>query len=402
MSWSTEVKNYLKNAKELIKNKEFSESLKVCKFIIDKEKDNYLAWVFTGLAACELGSKEQSLAAFQRAIQISPEQPTAWQGLAQLHEKNSMFNELTSVYGELRQLFKSDINKYYDFSIKYSNCLTIQSKIFEAISVYHSLLQTSNLDESKIVFLCEKLIHLLSDAQNLTSTKTTKISDIYFDVIQCAKVNNLKLNKDILIKVNEKALISLVNEDDNDWKRIESICYQILDEIDPKNEKAIEILLQIYAELSFANYSSIQTEKIEQLLTKIDNEKSPLAYFKLFFDAKKLLVNNFNIPQQNINDLKVIIDKSRDQNKEGTILFVYLQNLYSFYTCDHSKCVETSNNGLKLIPQLIIKEMNQFYEGAFLFNEGYSFYLQNEFNRAIEIFNKVLINYFKIEFLNQN
>ena len=37
--------------------------------------------VFTGAAAQELGSKEQSLAAFQRAIQISPNQAPAWQVL---------------------------------------------------------------------------------------------------------------------------------------------------------------------------------------------------------------------------------------------------------------------------------------------------------------------------------
>ena len=42
---SSDVKNLLKSAKEAIKNKEFKEALKVCKSIIDKEKENYLAWV---------------------------------------------------------------------------------------------------------------------------------------------------------------------------------------------------------------------------------------------------------------------------------------------------------------------------------------------------------------------
>jgi superkiller protein 3 len=99
---NSDIKNLLKTAKETIKNKEFKETLKICKSVIDKEKENYLAWVkashsfiilsfffinviileiqvFTGAAAQELGNKEQSIAAFQRAIQISPNQAPAWQ-----------------------------------------------------------------------------------------------------------------------------------------------------------------------------------------------------------------------------------------------------------------------------------------------------------------------------------
>ena len=47
--------------------------------MIDKEKENYLAWVFTGAAAQELNNTMQAQAAFQRAIQIQPNQAPAWQ-----------------------------------------------------------------------------------------------------------------------------------------------------------------------------------------------------------------------------------------------------------------------------------------------------------------------------------
>ena len=47
--------------------------------IIEKDKENYHAWVFTGAAAAELGNKEQAIAAYQRAIQNSSNQPSAWQ-----------------------------------------------------------------------------------------------------------------------------------------------------------------------------------------------------------------------------------------------------------------------------------------------------------------------------------
>ena len=62
--------------------------------------------MFTGAAAHELGNKEQSLAAFQRAIQTTPNQAPAWQGLAQLYEKIGSQSELISVYGELRKIFQ--------------------------------------------------------------------------------------------------------------------------------------------------------------------------------------------------------------------------------------------------------------------------------------------------------
>jgi superkiller protein 3 len=100
-----EIKNLLKSAKESIKNKQFRETLKLCKNVIDKEKDNYNAWLFTGVAAEELGSHQQALAAYQKAIQLAPNQPTAWQGLAQFFEKQNSYGELVSVYNELRKLF---------------------------------------------------------------------------------------------------------------------------------------------------------------------------------------------------------------------------------------------------------------------------------------------------------
>jgi tetratricopeptide (TPR) repeat protein len=49
------------------------------KSVIDKDKENYSAWLLTGAAAFELGNKDQALAAYQRAIQINHNQPPAWQ-----------------------------------------------------------------------------------------------------------------------------------------------------------------------------------------------------------------------------------------------------------------------------------------------------------------------------------
>jgi Tfp pilus assembly protein PilF len=49
------------------------------KSVIDRDKENYFAWVLTGAAAQELGSKEQAIAAYQKAIQYNSAQAPAWQ-----------------------------------------------------------------------------------------------------------------------------------------------------------------------------------------------------------------------------------------------------------------------------------------------------------------------------------
>jgi tetratricopeptide (TPR) repeat protein len=69
----------------------------------------------------ELGYKEQALAAYQKAIEISPTQATAWQGLAQFYEKQSANSELISVYSELTKIFKDDAVKLFDYSLRMGN-----------------------------------------------------------------------------------------------------------------------------------------------------------------------------------------------------------------------------------------------------------------------------------------
>ncbi len=125
-----EIKALLKSAKDAIKAKEFGEALKICKVsflickirilkeniifllnqsLIDKDKKNYLGWVFTGAAAHELGNAMQAQAAYQKAIEIQPNQTHAWQGLAQLYEKLGNNSELIGIYSELRKLFAKQV-----------------------------------------------------------------------------------------------------------------------------------------------------------------------------------------------------------------------------------------------------------------------------------------------------
>ena len=56
-----EVKAYLKEARELIKNKDFKSALKECKKVLNKDKNNYMGLVFCGLCLSELDQPDQAL-----------------------------------------------------------------------------------------------------------------------------------------------------------------------------------------------------------------------------------------------------------------------------------------------------------------------------------------------------
>nr|XP_042895616.1 tetratricopeptide repeat protein 37 isoform X2 [Parasteatoda tepidariorum] len=108
---SKDTKSLLKQAREAIKEKDFKSALKFCKVVLQSEKDNYNAWVFVGVAAQEIDQPDQSVAAFKRAIEISPKQPLAWQGLCSFYEKNESpenIPKLVSVYKELLELSSPD------------------------------------------------------------------------------------------------------------------------------------------------------------------------------------------------------------------------------------------------------------------------------------------------------
>ena len=56
-----EIKLFLKEAREQIKNKEFKNALKECKKVLNKDKNNYMALVFCGLSLSELDQPDQAL-----------------------------------------------------------------------------------------------------------------------------------------------------------------------------------------------------------------------------------------------------------------------------------------------------------------------------------------------------
>lgn len=107
---SAESKAVLKEVRELYKRNEYLEAIKKCKKILKKDKNNYVAFILLGASMLEVEEcRSHTPAAFQKAIEIQPDNPLAWQGLVTYYEKESenncnVLNQLIEGYCKLLEL----------------------------------------------------------------------------------------------------------------------------------------------------------------------------------------------------------------------------------------------------------------------------------------------------------
>ncbi|THH06300.1 hypothetical protein EW146_g9652 [Bondarzewia mesenterica] len=99
------VKSKLKATRDAISKKEFQAVHDASLEILDYEPDNYNAKVFLALSLGELGKIERSEETYRSAIQTSPKQPLAWQGLAKVYEQAQKWDQYTETLHNLAKLF---------------------------------------------------------------------------------------------------------------------------------------------------------------------------------------------------------------------------------------------------------------------------------------------------------
>ncbi|XP_053625223.1 superkiller complex protein 3 [Plodia interpunctella] len=99
-----DVKSLLKEARKLISEENFKEAQECCKNILRKDKQNYMGLVLLGKS---LQDTDQAPLAYQKAIASKPDQPLAWQGLANYYEKKEdpiVKVKLIPIYNEMLKL----------------------------------------------------------------------------------------------------------------------------------------------------------------------------------------------------------------------------------------------------------------------------------------------------------
>ncbi|GFS84412.1 tetratricopeptide repeat protein 37 [Trichonephila clavipes] len=217
-----EIKSLLKQAREAIKEKDYKTALKHCKAVLKLDKSNYNAWVFVGAAAQEIDQPDQSEAAFKRAIEISPDQPLAWQGLCSFYEKHESKEnvlELHSVYTKLLEFFSSDKDKQLEIYDKLIALLRKENEKEKLFKVLKSKLEMMKNEKLDIYPFQKEIFKELSgqtklsedEKQMLTETLQALVAHETFSNDDCKRIFTACI--DILFKAgNENYALSLALE----------------------------------------------------------------------------------------------------------------------------------------------------------------------------------------------
>ena len=78
------VKLMLKEARSALDDKDFDNAKKICRDILKQDKNNYHAYIFIGVAAAGTNESDRAFQAYQKAIELRPEQPLAYKGLIEI------------------------------------------------------------------------------------------------------------------------------------------------------------------------------------------------------------------------------------------------------------------------------------------------------------------------------
>ncbi|XP_077270060.1 superkiller complex protein 3 isoform X1 [Temnothorax americanus] len=168
---SDDIKILLKEARESFKQNEYLEVMKKCKKVLKKDKSNYAALVLLARSMQEVEEfKSQVSLVLQKAVEVQPNNPLAWQGLAAHYEKapqdHDNWKKLALAYCKLLQL-DSDSPKFTHFVNKISEIiLRIKNDdvLSEALNTLSTLREVST--KQKINLIDKTLVWVLSEYPN--------------------------------------------------------------------------------------------------------------------------------------------------------------------------------------------------------------------------------------------
>ncbi|KAF8504124.1 TPR-like protein [Gautieria morchelliformis] len=147
------IKGKLKAARDSLGKKDYKAAEEAAAQVLEYEPANYNANVFLGLACLELGNHSRSEQAYSKAIESSPEQALAWQGLSKFYERTNRWQEYATALRRLADLFAQQedslkcaetLQKYIEFQrssgtreqvIKALGLLLPGSPLYAALSV---------------------------------------------------------------------------------------------------------------------------------------------------------------------------------------------------------------------------------------------------------------------------
>ncbi|CAL1530763.1 unnamed protein product [Lymnaea stagnalis] len=193
-----EIKTCLKGARDAIREKDYKEALRQSKAVLAVEKDNYNALVFVGLAAEGMDQPEQGLKAYKRAAERQPEQLLAWQGLANIVDKNPQLmgtDEAKSIYEKLVFLSASDHKKLIGYSHKLVELFIKSKDMDKALETLTNLLNLEKEGDGRLISQRSIITLLASSAPKLTRDKLDLYQTALLEVLQSPSLSQEEINE---------------------------------------------------------------------------------------------------------------------------------------------------------------------------------------------------------------
>ncbi|XP_072746078.1 superkiller complex protein 3 isoform X2 [Anoplolepis gracilipes] len=273
---SDDIKILLKEARESFKQDEYLETMKKCKKILKKDKNNYTALVLLARAMQEIEEfKSQVPMVLQKAVEIQPNNPLAWQGLVVHYEKvpqdHENWGKLALAYCKLLQL-DSDSPKFTYFINKVSEIVLrikdddILSEVLDTLS---ALREVSTKEKTSLID--KTLAWVLTEYPN---NNITKYQEFYEDILASVVKDTDLVNREEYYRKYLKMLY-----DSNKFTILLTAAQDMHAQF-PQDACPLEWICHIYYEEAILNkkYLDIDITQIYETLLKL-NAKSEAALF---------------------------------------------------------------------------------------------------------------------------
>ncbi|EZA59238.1 Tetratricopeptide repeat protein [Ooceraea biroi] len=280
---SDEIKALLKEARESFKRNEHLEAMKKCKKVLKKDKNNYTALVLLARAMQEVEEfKSQVVLVLQKATEIQPNNPLAWQGLVVYYEKASQddnnWRKLATAYCKLLQL-DSDSPKFTHFINKVSE-IVLRIKDDEVLSEVLTTLSTLRevSAEERTSLIDKTLAWVLTE---YPSSGVKNHHELYEDILASVIKDTDLMNRQEYYRRYLKALY-----DSNKYTVLLTAAEDMHAQF-PQDAQSLEWICRVYYEEAILNGHELGvnvTYFYESLLKLIANSEIALiakaAYFK--------------------------------------------------------------------------------------------------------------------------
>ncbi|XP_046597387.1 tetratricopeptide repeat protein 37 isoform X2 [Neodiprion lecontei] len=269
----------LKEARELIKQKEFKEAIKRCKTILKEDKQNYVALVLLGAAMQEVEElRSQAPLALKKASELQPNNILAWQGLVAFYERepsnHSALLELITAHSKLLQVdsdsakFSYTIDKIVDLVLQIQD----DTALGQVISTFNQLKEREMLSEDKVRIISSSLAKILTQYPKDLKEYSTLLEDTLAKVCKDVNVTNRQeyYRKYLKILYNIGKLDALLTEAARMHKEFSDDTYPL------------EWICRVYSEKSILNGScnGIEITPFYETLQVLNADSSMAAMAK--------------------------------------------------------------------------------------------------------------------------